>query len=124
MKALRKIHLYLGCLFAPMIILFAVSGSLQVFDLHMSKKDGSYSAPPIIKMITNIHMHQRLAHQKEKDEESSNRMKFFVLLMGLGLTTTTILGIVMAFQMIKSRLIVWICLILGIVVPIFLLMSQ
>jgi uncharacterized iron-regulated membrane protein len=41
MKKLRLAHLYLGSLFGPLLIVFAVSGGWQVFRFNDAKKDGS-----------------------------------------------------------------------------------
>jgi hypothetical protein len=32
MKKLRSLHLYLGCIFAPMLLFFGISGFWQTFD--------------------------------------------------------------------------------------------
>jgi len=37
MKILRSIHLYLGCLFAPMICFFAATGVMQMIWYHKEK---------------------------------------------------------------------------------------
>ena len=83
----------------------------------MGKKDGSYRPNPIVKAIANIHMHQRLAF-KRGGEDTLNYLKFFILFMGLGLLLTTFLGILMAFQSTKKKIIVWSWLLLGISLPI------
>ncbi|MBV9462708.1 MAG: hypothetical protein JO317_00630, partial [Verrucomicrobiae bacterium] len=93
MKNLRAIHLYLGCVFAPLLILFTVTGAWQMFDLHQSKKDGSYVAPKILKALSSIHMNQRLPGSPH---ESGGLLRAFSLVAAIGLVTTTILGIVMA----------------------------
>lgn len=36
MNKLRLVHFYLGVFFAPLVILFAFTGVLQVFKLHES----------------------------------------------------------------------------------------
>ena len=43
MRFIRTIHLYLGCLFAPLLIFFAISGASQTFLFHRAAKDGSYT---------------------------------------------------------------------------------
>ena len=55
MKFLRTLHLYLGCLFAPMLIFFAVSGSWQLFNWHESKKDHTYTAPRVLTVLSDVH---------------------------------------------------------------------
>ena len=34
MKSVRRIHAWLGVLFAPTIIFFALTGTLQMYGLH------------------------------------------------------------------------------------------
>ncbi|HXM32770.1 MAG TPA: hypothetical protein VN921_03880 [Chthoniobacterales bacterium] len=55
MKFLRTLHLFLGCLFAPMLIFFAVTGSWQLFNWHESKKDKTYIAPPALAALSFVH---------------------------------------------------------------------
>ena len=95
MRRLRLIHLYLGCLFAPALIFFAVSGSWQIYRLQDTAKDGSYTAPAALKTLSAIHINQHLPGGK-----ASNRtpLHVFALLAAIGLVTTTLLGIVMAFR--------------------------
>jgi len=59
MKFLRTLHLYLGCLFAPMLIFFAVSGSWQLFNWHESKKDHTYTAPRVLTVLSDVHKETR-----------------------------------------------------------------
>jgi len=55
MKFLRTLHLYLGCLFAPMLIFFSVSGSWQLFNWHESKRDHTYTAPRVLTVLSDVH---------------------------------------------------------------------
>src|SRR5262245_36361430 len=97
-KTLRAIHLYLGCFFAPILIFFIVSGCLQTFQLHRSKKNGSYTAPLIIKASAEVHQRQRWLGTDDWPTKSSKTFQFFIFLMSIGITTTTVLGIIMAFK--------------------------
>ena len=45
LKMAREWHLYLGTLFAPSIIFFALSGSLQLFGLHEGHPGEAYQPP-------------------------------------------------------------------------------
>lgn len=58
LKLARQWHLYLGTLFAPSIIFFAFTGSLQLFSLHESHKGDSYQAPAWIQTLASIHKDQ------------------------------------------------------------------
>src|SRR3984893_5595591 len=55
MRFLRTLHLYLGCLFAPILIFFAVSGSWQLFNWHESTRDHTYTAPRALAVLSDIH---------------------------------------------------------------------
>lgn len=59
MKQIRQIHLYLGSLFAPMILFFAFSGALQTFGLHESD-DGEPAPAGWIVNIASVHKDQHL----------------------------------------------------------------
>ena len=120
MKQIRQIHLYLGTLFAPLIIFFAFSGALQTFGFHESAKGGSYRAPAWIIAIANIHKDQRIAHSGG----SSVVLKWFILLMGAGLITTSILGIYMAFKFNRDARVVCTLIGVGIVIPVLALLFR
>ena len=117
MKTVRKVHLYLGVFFAPLLIFFIVSGCLQTFRLHSDQKSG-YKAPVIAKYLGEIHQHQNWAPYYNK--QSSVSFRYLVLLMGVGLIATTLLGIVMAFKFTRPW-IVWLSLFLGTAIPVLLL---
>jgi hypothetical protein len=58
MRLIRQVHLYIGTLFAPAIIFFALTGALQTVELHESKEGAK---PAVwIATVADIHKHQRL----------------------------------------------------------------
>ena len=114
-KVMRNIHLYLGVFFAPLLLFFIISGSMQTFNLHEASKDGSYKPPAIIKSFSDVHKDQRWGEGKTAPK-SSVPFRWLVILMSVGILATTILGIVMAFKYTKGW-IVWTCLFLGFVIP-------
>ena len=116
MKLLRKLHLLLGCFFTPILLFFAVTGGLQLFDFHQSRKDGSYTAPEWLRLLSNIHIHQRW-----QQAAASNTFRWFAAAAAIGFLLTSLLGILMAFKLSKSKLTVWLCLIAGALVPILLI---
>ncbi len=95
MQGLRRLHLYLGCLFAPALIFFAVSGSWQLFRAHDDEKNGSYRAPPVLKALSAVHMN---SHLPGKRASVYTPLKTFSLLAAAGLILSTVLGVVMAFR--------------------------
>ncbi|MEO8189909.1 MAG: hypothetical protein ABI682_06170 [Acidobacteriota bacterium] len=117
-RTLRRVHLYLGALFAPVLLAFAASGAWQVYRWNDAKKDGSYKPPAIVKILSNIHRNQTLG----KETPAATAAKAFMFLASLALITTTILGIVMAYRFTARPLTVTLCLLAGIVAPAVLLL--
>ncbi len=118
MRRLRLLHLYLGCLFAPALLFFAVSGGWQIYRLQDTAKDGSYTAPAPLKFLSAIHTNQHLPGGKASQRTP---LHAFALLSALGLITTTVLGLVMAFRFSASLVVPLLCLVAGIILPVGLL---
>ena len=135
MKKVRQLHLYLGTLFAPLIIFFALTGILQTLELH----EGN-GTPKWIEQIASVHKHQALQAGEPKrprppqigkaaDAEPARGergpspwpLKWFVVFMSIGLTITTGLGIYMAFKTERNKAIVWGLLLAGTLLPLALL---
>ena len=94
MNLLRRVHLYLGCFFAPMLVFFSVSGVWQVYGFQW------VNGPNILTYLSTIHMgHQLFLKDPTKDYSfSSPYLEFFVVLMAASLVTSIILGVIMAFK--------------------------
>ncbi|MGL4312921.1 MAG: hypothetical protein ACRCSO_02925 [Sphingomonas sp.] len=56
LRRVRQLHFYLGLFFAPMLLLFAVSGALQVYRLNDAK--GGNVPPTWLAWIASIHKNQ------------------------------------------------------------------
>lgn len=144
LKQARQLHLYLGTFFAPAIIFFSLTGALQTFGLHESR--GGTRHPAWIAELASIHKDQTLpqprpamrppagasggeakppagpAAEPIRRGPSPLPLKIFVLFMALGLISTTLLGIYMAFKYNpKNQKLVWGLLLGGIVLPLLLL---
>jgi ABC-type nitrate/sulfonate/bicarbonate transport system permease component len=118
MRLLRTRHLYLGCLFAPMLIFFAVSGSWQLFNWHESTKDNSYVAPRALVVLSDIH---KDAHIPPTPGRSPTPLRYFILAAAIGLIVSAVLGVIMAYRFSRRPLAATICLLCGIIVPAILL---
>lgn len=119
MRRLRLLHLYLGCLFAPALIFFAISGSWQIFRLQDTAKDGSYTAPAALETLSAVHTNQHLPGGKASQRTP---LHAFALLSAIGLVTTTLLGVVMAFRFSHSVVAPLLCLLGGVALPLGLLL--
>lgn len=113
MKSLRSLHLFLGCFFAPILIFFAVTGSWQLFNWHQSTKSG-YTAPPSLEALSFIH---KDAHIPGTSARQPTPLRYFMFAAAVGLVTTTIIGIVMAYRFSRRPMVATICLLAGIALP-------
>ncbi|HEY6034492.1 MAG TPA: hypothetical protein VIV58_09545 [Kofleriaceae bacterium] len=141
LKASRKLHLWIGLLFAPSLIFFALSGTLQMFGLHES--EGGQPAPAWIAKLAEIHKIQSIATQPQRAPRPApaatpapaaapaphveraqphRSIPLLVWFVGLavGLVASTGFGIYMAFAYKRDRAVVLGLLAAGIVIPIVL----
>ena len=109
MKLLRSLHLYLGCIFAPMLVFMTVSGIWQTFGLQRASPGKPDST---LAYLSTIHTSWAL----KSGSWSSPAMKGLILLTAMSFLLTVILGITMAFRFGHAK-IVLITLLLGIIVP-------
>lgn len=145
MKRIRQLHLYMGMFLAPTVILFATSGALQIFRLQEGHPGSSYQPPSWIVFLAGVHKDQRAESappakpappaveaapapkpasppegQPAKSKRSTILMWFFTL-AAVGIITSTVLGIVMAFKYNRDRRVIWALLAAGTLLPILML---
>lgn len=111
MQKLRSIHLYLGCIFAPLLLFFAISGIWQTLGIRT----------PFWRLLATIHTSHQL---KTGGGLSSFSLKVFVLAMTVSFIVMTILGVVMAVKFGRSRRAVYGCLAFGVVCPLILILIR
>jgi|SRR6185312_2348793 hypothetical protein len=105
MKKLRSLHLYLGCIFAPMLLFFATSGIWQTLGIGHSG---------FLAMLSTAHTGMRL---KNGFTLSNTVLRWFIVLMSAGFVITVILGILMALTQGTNRRKAFYCLAFGVVFP-------
>jgi uncharacterized iron-regulated membrane protein len=137
MPSVRLLHFYLGVFFAPLIVFYAFTGTLQVFKLHESYRQVAGSQGNWVAWFGQFHKEQawlapRVAPARpaaqgaspppaEKDAAAGKPMKWLVAAMGVALMLTTLLGLWIASTFRKRRRGFWIALGGGIVVPLALM---
>jgi len=134
MQKIRLVHFYLGVFFAPLIIFFAFTGTLQVFKLHERNKESGTAAIQAdwIAWFGQFHKEQAWIPPKASAPRSPTAsariekprplvMMWFVALMGISLMVTTLLGLYMAFNYPRRRKGFAIALGAGIVIPLALM---
>ncbi len=123
MKSLRQLHLYLGCVFTPLIIYFSLSGAWQVFRFNDVPKgpEGEHATVRIaLRALSNPHRNSALPGYSDKTSKSAS-FNVVAALMALGMVVTSTIGVVLAFRFSRRPLVVAGCLVLGTIVPLALL---
>jgi hypothetical protein len=146
MRSLRQLHHYVGVFFAPAILFFALSGAVQTFRLG---EDKGWGGPPPAALVwmTSVHKDQTVPHARpekpapkadaarpakpgagdDSDRKKAPRgpsplpLKIFVVILALGLITSTLLGITIALNNRAMRRTSIVMLIAGTVLPLLLL---
>lgn len=118
MKVLRRVHLYLGCFFAPLLLFFILTGWYQT--VTVDRRKGVGEAETMIERLRSIHVDQ-IYPTESAMSYSPWLFKWLVVFMAIALSLTVILGIVLAFRSIRQHWLVWLSLGLGIAFPMLLL---
>lgn len=111
MRTLREVHLYLGCVFTPLLIFYAVTGAWQSFGWHTK---GSYMATPMVQEMSRIHMNAKWIQPSTR---APGYFRYYALAMSIGLVTTSILGVIMALKVTRRKWLVGACLAMGVLLP-------
>jgi hypothetical protein len=142
---LRLAHSYASAFIAPTIVFFALSGALQVLDLH--KAHGSYEPSPLVAAMARLHKDQVLAPDPPRDagppdggpkelglprgpqaarpkphmKLATQLLKWLFVFEALTLVATTLLGVWIGVTHPKRARTFWIVLAAGVVVPVALI---
>ncbi len=145
----RLTHLYLGVFISPAILFFALTGAIQTFSLHETTQGSSYQPPKWAMTLAQIHKKQTTVIPPKKQppagKQAANNapakpeepttpptrlpnlnpralpLKFFFLLVSLGLFTSTFTGLYMSWKYARNhRPAIVIVFLSGIVLPILL----
>ena len=118
MKFIRRLHLYLGCFFAPLLLFYIATGWYQTVNPDRRKNPGE--ADSWVARFRSIHVDQ-IYPSEHANSYSPALFRWLVVLMALALIITAALGIFLAFRTLRQRALVWVSLGLGILVPVILL---
>ncbi len=118
MKLIRRIHLYLGCFFAPLLIFYVATGWYQT--VNPDRRKGVADSNDLISRLNRVHVEQYYPTESAAGY-STYLFRGLVVGMAIALVTTVALGVVLAFRTTRNKWPVWLSLALGIVLPIVLL---
>jgi hypothetical protein len=114
MKGLRTLHLYLGCVFAPLLFFFAFSGIWQRFGAHYVQREIPRPLERAIMLLSTVHTGRGL---KSGENLSSPALNAMAIAMAASLIITIVLGVILAFRFGHKKVAV-LCLLAGAFVPI------
>jgi hypothetical protein len=115
MRVLMRLHRFLSCVAAPLMLFFAVTGAWQVFRLHESRKDGSYTAPRAVARLSDVHKVGRLAGP------GGTAFRVGIVAAAVIFASTAVVGVVMAIRVTRPQWVAWLLLVAGAVIPVVLL---
>jgi hypothetical protein len=118
LKTVRRLHLYLGVFFAPLLLFFLVSGWYQT--ANPDRRKGPDEARAFWDRLRSVHAEQILPSPKV-NAYSPTLMRWLVYAMAFSLIVTVALGVVLALKTLKARWLVWLMLALGFAAPVLFL---
>ena len=118
MKLLRRLHLYLGCFFAPLLLFYVATGWYQSVTLRRNKNVGE--AEDWLSKLRSVHVDQ-IYPAESANSYSPFLFRSLVVVMSIALIATTVLGLILAIRTIRPRSLVWLSLALGVIVPVTML---
>lgn len=150
LRALRKVHLWIGIFATPALVFFAITGAMQTFSLHETTPGSSYKPPQWIATLAQVHKKQTTVMPVRKNrpaavegasasqaQERPTRpaaadpaappaqrhlpLKIFFLLVSISLLISTATGIYMSFKHSRNSWMLSGLLVAGVVIPIVLL---
>jgi hypothetical protein len=117
-KLLRRLHLFLGCFFAPLLLFYVGTGWYQTVTLRRNKGVGE--ADDLPSRLRSVHVDQ-IYPTESANAFSPFLFRILVVLMAIALIATIIMGVILAFKSLKQRWLVWLSLALGFLVPVLFL---
>ena len=118
MKTLRRVHLYLGCFFAPLLLFYVITGWYQT--VNPDRRKGVSDSQDLVSRLSRVHVEQY--YPTESASGYSTRLfRVLIVIMANALIATVILGIILAFRTSRNKWPVWLSLALGVTLPVILL---
>ena len=118
MRYLRRIHTYLGCFFAPLLLFFILSGWYQTVTPNRQKGHGELGDWKA--RLTSVHV-DSIYPTESASAYSPTLFRALVIVMAVALVVTLALGVVMARRFTPKKGPVWASLVLGFLIPLLLL---
>lgn len=112
----RRVHLYLGCFFTPLLLFYILSGGFQTVN-EERLKDVS-EAETFVQKMRAVHTDHVYPSETEFKNPSNPRLfKFITVVMCVLATVMIFLGLILAFKTIKKKWLVAVVLVAGFLLP-------
>lgn len=118
MRTVRRLHLYLGCFFAPLLLFYVATGWYQTFNPNRAKT--AAESETWLMRLRQVHVDQ-IYPSATAQGYSPRLFRGLVAVMALALSATVALGVFLAFRGSRTPWPVALCLVLGVLVPALLL---
>lgn len=118
LKAFRKLHLFLGVLFTPVLLMFVGTGWYQTVNTQRNKSFGE--GETWYEKLSSVHV-DSIFPSAQIEEYAPALFRYFIVAMSVALIFTTLLGVVMAFKFSRRKWVVWLTLSAGFALPAILL---
>ena len=112
---LRKVHLYLGVFFAPLLLFFVITGSCQSISEDRLKHPSE--AQTWIQKSQVIHTEMIFPSFGELEQASPMPFKILVITMSIALIVMVSIGMFLAFRLSRKQWHAWAVFLAGIFVP-------
>lgn len=120
MKLIRKLHLFLGVFFTPLLVFFVATGWYQTLEPERLKTPGD--AETLLQKLRVVHTDMIFPGNREFSRPSSPKLfQGIVGAMSAAVLGTTALGVYLAFRTVRSKGWVVFSLVAGLLVPVALL---
>ena len=115
MPRLRRLHLYLGVFFAPMLFFFIATGWYQT--AYPDRRKSVFEASAVMDRLRAVHADQTFP-VASANRYSTLAFRWLVYAMSAALMATLTLGLVLSFRTMKRKWLVWLMLLLGLAIPV------
>ncbi len=114
----RRAHLFLSLFFSPLLILFIVTGWWQTAVSRDDQENGTGAFHDLMANLSNLHTDRsypgfHIGH----GHAAPGFLQGLVIAMAAALLLSILLGLFLAWQSLRQKWIVLICLFLGVAVP-------
>jgi hypothetical protein len=115
MKLIRRLHLHLGCFFAPLLLFYVATGWYQTFNPHRAK--GLGEAEGWMGRLRSVHVDQIYPRSGVVRYAAPKVFRALVAVMAAAFILTVVLGVILAFRSLRQKWLLALSLLLGVLLP-------